>query len=411
MNIVLINHYAGSREHGMEYRPYYLASEWVKKGHDVTIIASSFSHVRTFSPEMNGPLRTDDIDGIKYVWLKTPSYPGNGVKRAINIFSFTWSLYRYLSKLTENKIDAFIASSTHPLDMIPAGIIAGKMNAKVIYEVHDLWPLSLIELGGMSSKHPFILLLQWAENHAYRKADIVVSMLPKAKDHMLQHGMDKSKFHYIPNGINVSEWNSSRSSLPETHSRILNTIKENGSFMVMYAGAHGIANALPSLIQAANIVKNDPIAFVLVGQGPEKEHLRNLADQLGLRNVIFLPPVDKTSVPELLSRADALFIGLKKEPLFRFGISPNKLMDYLMAGKPVIQAIDAGNDIVTDSGSGMTTEPENHNQIADAILQLMRKSIPEREDMGLRGREYVLQHHDYRILSEQFLSILQGPVS
>ena len=113
------------------------------------------------------------------------------------------------------------------------------------------------------------------------------------------------------------------------------------------------------------------------------------------------------SIPALLDSLDALFIGLKRTPIFRFGISPNKLIDYMMAGKPVIQAIEAGNDLVAENGCGFSIPPEDPRAIADAVLQLMRLSPAEREAMGRKGREYVMAHHDYRVLARQFLEALR----
>ena len=174
-----------------------------------------------------------------------------------------------------------------------------------------------------------------------------------------------------------------------------------------YCGAHGLADALESLVEAGSLLRDRRVALVLVGQGPEKATLQRKAEQARLTDVSFLPPVPKVSIPVLLDSLDALFIGLKRTPIFRFGISPNKLIDYMMAGKPVIQAIEAGNDLVTESGCGFSIPPEDPRAIADAVLQLMRLSPAEREAMGRKGREYVMAHHDYRVLARQFLEALR----
>lgn len=410
MNIILINHYAGSPKYGMEYRPYYLARGWVELGHNVTIIAASASHVRTLSPSINGEVTEEIIDGIRYLWLKTPSYCGNGIKRVINIFSFIGQSLRYLDRIASYckglNATAVIASSTYPLDILPARRLAVKISAKLIFEVHDLWPLSLIELGRMSSRHPFIMMLQQAENYAYRHADHVISMLPKAQTYMKQHGMADDKFTYIPNGIDIAEWQSDSTPLPEQHGETLLTLRKQGFFIVGYAGSHGLANALDNLLDAAKCLIDRPVSIVLVGQGPEKARLQTYAQDLGLKQVTFLPPVPKAAIPKLLSLMDVLYIGLKNEPLFRFGISPNKLLDYMMAAKPVIHAINAGNDIVTESGCGFSIPPEDSGSLAEAIQKLLYMSETDRQTKGLHGRQYVLAHHDYRILTQQFLSVL-----
>ncbi len=405
MNILLINHYAGSIYHGMEYRPYYLAREWVRMGHRVTIVASSVSHVRTVGPRMNGALTQETIDGIDFNWLKVPSYEGNGVRRALNIFGFVAQLYRYANYWVKKyKPDLVVASSTHPLDNLPGKWIARRAHAKVVYEVHDLWPLSLIELGGMQTQHPFVRLIQWAENYAYRNADYVVSLLPKSLSHMQDHGLLPEKFVYIPNGIDVAEWNEQKMPLPEEHQQVLESARRDQKLLIGYTGAHGLANALDTVIDAAKLLGNEPVRFLLVGHGPEKARLVDRCSSEGIQNVLFLPAVSKPAVPGLLSAMDVLYIGLKSEPLFRFGVSPNKLIDYMMAGRPILYAIESGNNPVMDASCGFSTPPENPAALAASIRQILALSSTSRHQMGARGREYCLQHHDYRILASSFLS-------
>jgi len=189
MRILIINHYAGSPKMGMEFRPYYFAQEWLKLGHDVFILAADFSHLRKENPKITSDFEVQNIDGIKYIWVKTPEYDGNGIKRALNIFSFTKKLSAKAKKIANVfKPDAVIASSTYTSDNWPAHKIAKIAKAKYVYEVHDLWPLSPMELGGMKKTNPFIMLMQRAENFAYKNADAVASMLPKTLEYMKKHG-------------------------------------------------------------------------------------------------------------------------------------------------------------------------------------------------------------------------------
>ena len=408
MNILLINHYAGSIHYGMEYRPYYLAREWVFMGHTVTIAAASVSHVRNISPALHGAMTEEIIDGIRYLWFKTPAYAGNGVSRAINIFTFVIQLLLHRTWIAKTVMpDIVIASSTHPLDIIAARAIARKSHAKLIFEVHDLWPLSPIELGGMSPHHPFIILMQWAENLAYRTADIVISMLPKTMEHMVQHGMKPEKFVYIPNGVDVAEWHDAPGSMPDEHRHVFSILKAKGHFLVGYAGAHGLANVLDHFVDAAYQLQEYPVTFVLIGQGPEKDKLMQKVQLRKQTNVVFLPPVEKKAIPIILQEMDTLYIGLKEDPLFRFGVSPNKLMDYMMAAKPVIYAIRAGNNMVADSGCGISIPPEKPEEIVQAVLKLMNLSEEDRIEMGQRGKAYTLANHDYRVLAKQFIAALE----
>ncbi len=404
MNILLINHYAGSPQLGMEYRPYLLAKEWIKKNNKVTIIASSFSHVRITQPNVNENLVNELIDSIEYCWIKTPSYHGNGIKRFINILSFVIKLWKNSKYFVQQyQPDIVIASSTYPLDIYPAYRIAKLSGAKLVFEVHDLWPLSLIELGNMSKLNPVIILFQLAENFAYRNADKVVSILPNTLEYMKKHGLQADKFVYVPNGISEEDWSGKRE-LSVINKGKINELKKQHKFLIAYAGAHGVANALDSFIKAAGYIRDFPIHLLLIGKGPEKNKLIEIAESKNFNNITFLDSVPKNEIPELLSMMDALYIGLQNQPIFRFGISPNKLLDYMMAGKPIIQAINAGNDLVTEAGCGITVEPENSKSIANAMIRLYKMPPEERQDMGNAGHYFVVQNHEYKVLAEKFLS-------
>jgi glycosyltransferase involved in cell wall biosynthesis len=408
MNIFLINHYAGSPEHGMEYRPYYLSREWVKQGHQVTIIAASQSHLRIKAPIIFSDFQIEKITGIQYLWIKTPSYSGNGISRTINIFAFVAQLVKCRKKILKHlKPDLIINSSTYPLDTYPAYWIAKQSNAKLIFEVHDLWPLSPIELGGMSPRHPFILLMQAAENFACRNSDHIISLLPKAKQHLQDHGMAAEKFGYIPNGIDITEWENNNSPIPPEHQQLLTQLKQQNKFIIGYAGGHSISNALKTLIETAiELQHNTQIAFVLVGKGIEKESLQTTAKEANLQNIFFLPPIPKASIPAFLNEVDACYIGWQNHPIYRFGISPNKIMDYMMAAKPILHSISAGNDPVADSGCGISVPAEDPKAIAQAAQSLAALTPDDRKKMGLKGKEYVMEHHDYKILAQKFIDLV-----
>lgn len=408
MRLLLINHYAGSPSHGMEYRPYYLCRQWVRWGHSAAIVAASFSHLRVQQPRVGCALvKEEQLDGVRYLWLNTPPYVGNGPARAANIGAFLAKLWRYGGQFARRfRPDVVIASSTYPLDIYPARRIARLAGARLVFELHDLWPLSPLELGLLSPRSPLVPLLQHAENYACRHAERVVSLLPQAGEYLQQHGMAPEKFVHIPNGIDPEEWREARVPLPKTHAAAIAQLRGQGRFLVGYAGAHGRANALHILIEAAALLRHQPLAIVLVGQGPEKPLLQQRAGGLGLEQVVFLPPVPKGAIPVLLAAMDALYLGWNNEPVYRFGICPNKLMDYMMAGRPIVHAVAAGNDPVAESGCGISCAAEDPAASAAAIVELMRRPPAERDALGGRGRQYVLQHHNYRILARRFLEAI-----
>jgi glycosyltransferase involved in cell wall biosynthesis len=407
MNIILINHYAGSTTQGGSFRSFYLSREWVRMGHSVTIISASWTHVLNNPDQTVSDFKEDTLEGVNYIRLKTPKYNGNGLKRALNIFIFVAQLYRYADRIIEKiKPDVIINSSIYPLDTYPARYIANKANAKLIFEVRDLWPLSPIELGGMSPSHPFIKVMQKAENSAYRHSDRIVCLLPKAEEHALEHGMVPGKFNWIPNGVALDEWEENDEALPDLHQAAIDRADQENTFKIGYAGAHGIANSLSSLLEAAALLRDQPISIFLIGQGAEKAELERQSAAMNLKNVLFLPPISKVAIPNLLGKLDVLYISLQNQKLFRFGISPNKLMDYMMAGKPIISAISAGNDPVKEADCGISIKPEDPHGIANAIQILMGTNLSERKAMGERGRKYVMENHDYQILARKFFQLM-----
>ena len=410
MNILLINHYAGSKYHGMAYRPYYLAREWVKAGHNVTIAAANQTHLR--HKKVVIPKGKDycfeNIDGINYLWFRTVCYNDNGIKRAFNIASFIFQLYRFSNIISRTlKPNIVITSSTYPADVFPAYRIVKQSKAKYIYEIRDLWPLSPIILGNYSKNHPFIKAMQYSENYCYKHCDAVVSVLPKVSEHVIEHGLPLEKLHIIENGISLEEWEN-QSDIPDSLNSIIQKEKQKGHFLLGYAGNHSTANSLQTIIEAAEKLKDRKASFILVGNGRDKSKLISLAKSKDLNNIFFYDSIAKESVPDLLSKFDCLLITWKNLwELYKFGISPNKIMDYMMAGKPVIQAVNAGNDAVKDSDCGITVPAEDSEALAKAIIKMMNTSIEERYLMGQKGREYVIKNHDYKVLAQKYLEVME----
>lgn len=409
MRILLVNHYAGHPRLGMEYRPFYMAKEWQELGHDVEIVACSQSHVRQHQPKCHGWKTHERIDGINYTWLKSTAYSGNGVARLLNMLFFVIRFWLYGRFFIQNRPDVIIASSTYPLDVYPSHLLAKRWRAQFIFEIHDLWPLSPIELGGISPKHPLMRLFQHAEDYGYKHCDAVVSMLPCTLEHMKNHGLNPKKFNYIPNGIIPEDWQENHP-LPELHKSKIQELKDKNHFLVAYAGAHGTANDLISLVEAAKSIDKN-IDILLVGQGPEKRHLIDHAKSLNLTNVHFLPAIRKTEIPAFLAHMDALYIGLSPQPLFRFGVSPNKLMDYMMASKPIIYAIASGNHPVVDFRCGIETSPGKPQQIGASINKIYQLDEKQLLAMGQNGRKAVRESFNYSVLAKNFEKIMLAELS
>ena len=404
MNIVYVEHYAGTPALGMEFRPYYLAREWVRAGHRVQMLAASHSHVRARQPAVGAAPLDESIDGIGYRWYPTRAYEGNGLGRVRNIFEFLRQVWADTPRIArEFKPDVVIASSTYPMDIWVARRLARRCGATLVFEVHDLWPLSPIELSGMSPGHPFARLCSWAEGTAYRDADVVVSMLPCVHDYMASRGLDLRKLAIVPNGISPDDWAAAPEPLRADVAAALARARAAGETLVGYAGSMGLPNALDTLLDAAALLRDAPIRFVLVGDGHERARLAERVRAQGLERVTMLAPIPKLQVPALLAGVDVAYIGWQRVPIYRFGIAPNKLMDYMMAGRAVLHSVEAGNDPVAEAGCGVTVPPEDAQAVARGLRELAARTPQERAAMGERGRAFVQAHHTYPVLARRFL--------
>lgn len=408
MNILYIEHYAGSPDMGMEFRPYYLSREWVKMGHKVTIIAGDYSHLRKKNPNVDNDWKTEEIDGIEYVWLKTGKYEGNGAARAFTMERFVRKIWTHSSMIAKKwNPDVVIASSTYPLDAYPARSIAKKAGAKYIHEVHDMWPATLYEVGGMSRNHPFVMIMQMAEDYAYRNCDKCVSLLPYSKSYMVEHGLDKNKYANVQNGIVEEEW-SNPEPLPSEYDEFFENHKEN--FIVGYFGGHALSNALDKVLDTAKGIRSidKKVVFVLVGDGTEKNRLIERSKAEMLDNVFFLKSVNKKAVPNLLKYFNCSILTGLPSPLYRFGLSPNKMYDSMMAGIPIICAFDAPETLVVKYECGIQCNPDIAENIVNSILSIKKLSKDERIQMGYNGQKAILEHFTYSKLAEKFIGCLNN---
>ncbi len=267
-----------------------------------------------------------------------------------------------------------------------------------------MWPSTLIEIGGMSKLNPFVMLMQYGEDYAYKNADAVVSLPKYSMDYMIERGLKADKFYYIPNGIVKDEWDAPEP-LPDAHKEALDGLKDK--FIVGYFGGHALSNCLMPFIRSAEQMQGEAVHFVLVGDGVEKKKLVQYAVKNRIKNISFLPPVNKKAVPTLTEYFDCIYIGAKDSPLYRFGICMNKMFDGMMAGKPVVFAINAPPTPVSEANCGLIISPESVEEIMNAVRKLMQMSKNERLAMGRRGKEEILSHYTYEKLAEEFVKVMR----
>lgn len=408
MKVWYIHPYAGGPGIGRYWRPYYFSKYWNNAGHQSLIISAAYHHLLEPDEYRHA---SSDLDGAKYAYVPTTKYRKNGIGRTISMFIFSGLLFPFclMQALKVGRPDFVIYSSPHPFGVLGAWLAAKLLRAKFVFEVRDIWPLSLVELGGLRADSLLVKLTGWIEKFAYRQAEMVISLLPCADKHMVEKGLDPRKFVWIPNGVGLDEVQQESSCEDYAVVQHVRGLREQGYFVLVYAGAHGEPNALEGLVQAAKALEtnNIKIKIVLIGKGERKAELKNYVAQHSLSSVEFFDQQPKEVIMTVLGIASAGYISLKGQPIFRFGVSPNKLWDYMLASLPVVFACRAGNDPVGEYECGFNADPENAQDIAEAISRLYFTPELERSLMGGRGYNAVMSFYVYEKLALNLLQALK----
>ncbi|MFV0497710.1 MAG: glycosyltransferase family 4 protein [Candidatus Fimivivens sp.] len=383
---------------GMEYRPYYLSAALIGMGEKPAVLVASFSHLRKKNLPVKNDLEIVDMQGISYCVLKTSPYIGNGIKRAQNAMQFAVGLWRNRGQLVKMfDPDVVIVSSTHPFDFFAAKALAKRTGAILVFEVHDIWPLSLIELYGFSQAHPLMRLIDYLTRCALEQSDTVVSLLPGFERYCSDRKFTPKRIAYIPNAFAEE----TQTAPPSAHLQAVRKAKENYSAVVMYAGGIARANAVDELLAIAAILPG--VAFVCVGAGAEKSALFRIKTD----NAIFLPAVSHPQVQTLLQQADLLWIGIRNLSVYRYGIAMNKLYDYMAAGRPVIISAPCKCHPVSYAKCGITVPASDKIQTCNAILRMLALTDRQRQIIGMRGARAIKRKYGYAVIAENYQTLLE----
>lgn len=404
MSIVwIINQYATTPDTGIGGRHHYLARKLAGHGHDVTLVGARWHHLLRDEAAAETAPDIEEHEGYRFARVQVPRYAHAHDKRRV----LNWLLFgrrlRHLPRRLGKVPDTILYSSPSLLGFGGAERLARKTGARLVFEVRDIWPLTLQEVGGQSPHHPLMAWMQRIEDRAYRVSDAVVSNLPNSVDHMAARGMDRKKFTWIPNGFDRREVET-----PEPLSEPAAAALPVDRFLVGYTGTIGAANALETMVGAAERLKDhEGIALVIVGSGRDRDKIADVIAQRGLRNIHIIDPIPKRQVQSMLARFDACYIGLSRDSLFRFGVSPNKLFDYLVSGRPILYGIDSGRyRPVEELNAGLQIPPEDPAALANAVLKLKALPEAERAAMGARGRRAALKNHEYGALAQRLEKVL-----
>ena len=399
MHILLIHQAFVALDEPGGTRHHELARFLAQRGHRVTIISSPVSYLTGLAREAGAASASDRAEPNITI-LRTYTYSAlhrSFVHRVLSFFSFMVS--SFWAGLKVKQVDLVWGTSPPIFQGATAWALARLRRKPFLFEVRDLWPAFAIEVGVLRS--PLLIRLSlWLERFLYRHADQVIVNSPGFVEHV--KGRGARDVRVVANGVDPLMFE------PFATGFDFRQIYElQGRFIAMYAGAHGMSNDLEVLLGAARVLEDRPeIAIVLVGDGKEKPALRAHAEEIGLKNVFFLPPVPKLGMAQALAASDACIAILKPIPLYAT-VYPNKVFDYMAAGRPVVLAIDGViREVVEQAGCGVFAQPGDPVALAEAIRALADDREQARA-MGLRGREYVETNFEREELAEELAVLME----
>ena len=397
----IINDYAGSPFHGMTYRHYYIAKELQKKAIKPIIISASYSHfMNNYPPIEEKPYLHEKVDMIEYLWLKVMKYrDSRDKKRIFKWFQFCFKLLAIPKHI--DKPSTIICSGSAPMLILSAYYLAKKHKAKLIFEIRDIWPLTLMNLTGSSKYNPLIYIMQKSVNFGFKHSDHIISVLPYTDKYIKEQGIYNFNFTYLPNGIFLEEL---QNPVP------LNSLAESqvpkDKFIIGYTGAMGEDDGLDILIDTASKLTNkSDIHFVFVGKGSAKEKLKKSVVDLNLSNITIIDPIPKREIQNMLALFDVCYIGWKDKEIYKYGISANKIFDYMYSAKPIIHLFSGNGDLISESKCGISIQKHESSAIKEAIIKLYNCSEKERKDMGHRGKLFVLKNHTYGEITDKIINL------
>lgn len=398
-SVWILNHYAQEPGGPGGTRHYSLARALRQNGWSASLIAASTEHgtgrERLAQEESR---RLDYYDEVPFLWLRTAAYAGNGTDRIKNMLGYTFAVLKSENVRGLRPPDIVVGSSVHPFAAWAGLRLARRYRVPFVFEVRDLWPQTLVDLGRLSDSHPMTLALRWLERYLYSQASKIIVLLPRAGEYIEPLGVPADKIVWVPNGIELDIFPVPTAKVPSDR------------FTLMYFGAHGTANGLDNVIKAMDEVRkmepNNAIHLRIIGDGPLKADLIKLAKDLELSTVSFEAPVPKKQIAQLASEADAFVFNLIDAPVFKYGISSNKLFDFMACGRPVIFSCDAGNNPVETAGGGTTVAAGNPPALAQAMIDLANLSPDERQSMGEANRKHIEDHYEFKLLAARFAAAL-----
>ena len=400
-NIWLINQYSYPPGKSGWRRHFDLFQHFNKNKYNIDIICGSFLHnsKKQHLLKENEKIALIEERGIKYHILRVMSYSKH-IDRLIAMVQFFLKVIFFSKKLSKkSRPDIILASSPHPFNGLAGMYLAKKYGCPFIIEIRDLWPETWVAMGVTSRKSILYKIFSYIEKKLYKNANKIITLTAN-KDYYTSLGIDEKKIEIVSNGVDLENYDYNLS----IYKSPLSFPKDK--FNILYTGSHAQGDSLDILIEVAKLLIDQNIEFHLIGEGVLKDKLKKMVQDYEIKNVKFYEVIKKAEIPSLLREGDAVIMLLRNIPLYKYGMSPNKMYDYFASGKPIIFSGSVINDMVKEANAGISVQAEDIEKLREGILYLYNMPKVEREILGKNGRKYVEENYDTKVLSKKIEKII-----
>ncbi|QIL42834.1 glycosyltransferase family 4 protein [Acidovorax sp. HDW3] len=396
-----INKYFAPKTHSTPGgRDWNLLKEVHNLGYRVVVLASDSNSVWE-TELLDKSVVREEREGLDIVWLRTMKYGvAKSFKRILSWFHFEWNIF-FLNKKNLPAPDVVVVSSLSLLTVLNGIYLKRRYGCKFVFEVRDIWPLTIIEENGFSKYNPFVFILSFIEKIGYEKADSIIGTMPNLKEHVESVSSTKTPVYCIPMGIPEN----SLVERQEDDDIFPGELFPENKLKIIYSGTIGITNALDVFFRAAEmLVDNDDILFFVLGDGPLKNEFQKKYSRL--KNVIFLPRVSRCQVQSVLMRCDIVYFSTFPSKVWNYGQSLNKLIDYMLAGKPVLASYSGYPSMINEAEGGFFVPAGDGIALADKILELSKREREDLRKIGENGKKWLIDNRRYSKLARDFVAIM-----
>lgn len=402
MNILCISKYASPPNYSkMPARLFVLAKEFIKLGHKATLVTSDSNHFSNY-PDTEELYNFEVVENVPLFWIKTKKYIKTAsIERVLSWFDFERKLFKLdLTKI--DKPDVVIVSSLSIFTIIYGYYLKKKFNSFLVFEIRDIWPLTMTEEGGFSKWHPLVILIGFIEKFGYKKADLIVGTMPKLDLHVKNILGYEKAFYCSPLGFN--EQNYKEEILDKNNP--FDSIFPKNKVVIGYAGSMGITNALEPFIETIKLLNdNKNIHFMLVGSGDLRAKFEKKLENCN--NITFLPRIEQNEVKYFLQKCDILYLSTKDSKVWKYGQSMNKVVEYMLASKPIIASYTGYPSMINEAKCGQFVKTSNSEDLKKAILEILNLNIEEREKLGNNGNKWICENRPYSKLAKDYINEIE----